>query len=153
MIVVNTFSFLFPLFPFALPGSSLSLWKVDECFDFIFGKSLSFLQEWSQIQSMGIIVILTCTFMFIPSSQAVDALKTCTCLLKECRYLSMLISNSYHNFSPHPLPCVSPSAHIWSVMNLAKDMLICAPFTTLRKFLFLVTNDFSFCKLQRYVLS
>ncbi|XP_038890493.1 violaxanthin de-epoxidase, chloroplastic [Benincasa hispida] len=74
--------------------TEISKSKVDECFDFIFGKSLSFLQEWSQIQTMGIVVILTCTFMFIPSSQAVDALKTCTCLLKECRLeLAKCISN------------------------------------------------------------
>ena len=35
---------------------------------------------------MKVVGLLACAFMVIPSANAVDALKTCACLLKECRY-------------------------------------------------------------------
>lgn len=34
--------------------------------------------------------LLACTLMVIPSADAVDAIKTCACLLKECRYLILI---------------------------------------------------------------
>ncbi|XP_022965689.1 violaxanthin de-epoxidase, chloroplastic [Cucurbita maxima] len=78
----------------ALCQRKISKPKVDECFDFIFGTLSSVLREWSQLRSMGVVIVLTCTLMFVPSSRAVDALKTCTCLLKECRLeLAKCISN------------------------------------------------------------
>ena len=41
-------------------------------------------KEWSQ--STKVAVLLIFALLIIPKADAVDALKTCTCLLKECRY-------------------------------------------------------------------
>lgn len=55
---------------------------------------LSFIKEWSQLHFMKVAGLLVCTLMVIPSANAVDALKTCTCLLKECRVeLAKCIAN------------------------------------------------------------
>ncbi|XP_015901670.3 violaxanthin de-epoxidase, chloroplastic [Ziziphus jujuba] len=43
------------------------------------------LKEWSQLHLVKVAGLLACTFLVIPSADAVDALKTCACLLKECR--------------------------------------------------------------------
>lgn len=43
------------------------------------------IKEWSQLHLIKVIGLLACAFMFIPSADAVDALKTCACLLKECK--------------------------------------------------------------------
>lgn len=43
------------------------------------------LKEKSHLQFLKVASILACVLLFIPSADAVDALKTCTCLLKECR--------------------------------------------------------------------
>lgn len=43
---------------------------------------------------MKFVGFLACAFMVIPSANAVDALKTCACLLKECRYDRILIGSS-----------------------------------------------------------
>uniref|UniRef100_A0A803PRT8 VDE lipocalin domain-containing protein n=1 Tax=Cannabis sativa TaxID=3483 RepID=A0A803PRT8_CANSA len=52
------------------------------------------LKGWSHLHLMKVIGLLACTFMLIPSANAVDALKTCTCLLKECRVeLAKCIAN------------------------------------------------------------
>lgn len=52
------------------------------------------LKEWSQLQLINVAGILACMFLVIPSAGAVDALKTCTCLLRECRLeLAECISN------------------------------------------------------------
>ncbi|XP_062084260.1 violaxanthin de-epoxidase, chloroplastic [Humulus lupulus] len=52
------------------------------------------LKEWSQLHLMKLIGLLACTFMLVPSANAVDALKTCSCLLKECRVeLAKCIAN------------------------------------------------------------
>ncbi|KAL5767994.1 hypothetical protein ACOSQ2_014777 [Xanthoceras sorbifolium] len=52
------------------------------------------LKEWSQLQLMKVAGVLACMFLVIPSAGAVDALKTCTCLLKECRLeLAKCIAN------------------------------------------------------------
>ncbi|KAF3452412.1 hypothetical protein FNV43_RR02845 [Rhamnella rubrinervis] len=42
-------------------------------------------KEWRQLHLMKIAGFLACTLLVIPSANAVDALKTCACLLKECR--------------------------------------------------------------------
>lgn len=42
---------------------------------------------------MKVVGLLACAFMVIPSADAVDALKTCACLLKECRYDLILIGS------------------------------------------------------------
>ncbi|CAA7405239.1 unnamed protein product [Spirodela intermedia] len=41
--------------------------------------------QWRQVQAVAIAGSLACIFMAVPSASAVDALKTCACLLKECR--------------------------------------------------------------------
>ena len=48
------------------------------------------LKEWRQLHLMKVIGLLACAFIIIPSANAVDALKTCACLLKECRYLTKI---------------------------------------------------------------
>ena len=45
---------------------------------------------------MKVVGVLACTMLLIPSANAVDALKTCTCLLKECRYSLHPGSNVFH---------------------------------------------------------
>ncbi|KAL1820991.1 violaxanthin de-epoxidase, chloroplastic [Daucus carota subsp. sativus] len=49
-------------------------------------------KQWSQFAAVAL--VLACTFVIIPNADAVDALKTCTCLLKECRVeLAKCIAN------------------------------------------------------------
>lgn len=43
------------------------------------------LKEWRHLHLIKAVGLLACVLMFIPSANAVDALKTCACLLKECR--------------------------------------------------------------------
>lgn len=55
---------------------------------------LSVLTQWSQSNLLKVAGLLACTFLVIPSAEAVDALKTCACLLKECRVeLAKCIAN------------------------------------------------------------
>ncbi|KAM7251698.1 hypothetical protein ACFE04_023581 [Oxalis oulophora] len=52
------------------------------------------LQDWKTLLSLKVATALACAFLVIPSANAVDALKTCTCLLKECRIeLAQCIAN------------------------------------------------------------
>lgn len=45
-------------------------------------------------QLIKVAVVMACTFLVIPAADAVDALKTCSCLLKECRVeLAKCIAN------------------------------------------------------------
>lgn len=37
-------------------------------------------------QFVKVAAVTACIFLVIPAADAVDALKTCSCLLKECRY-------------------------------------------------------------------
>ncbi|KAJ4762294.1 Violaxanthin de-epoxidase 1 [Rhynchospora pubera] len=51
-------------------------------------------KSWSRLQLVTITGIVACSFLVLPSAHAVDALKTCTCLLKECRIeLAKCIAN------------------------------------------------------------
>ncbi|XP_057961862.1 violaxanthin de-epoxidase, chloroplastic [Malania oleifera] len=51
-------------------------------------------KQWNRLQFTKVVGVLACTFLIIPSVNAVDALKTCTCLLKECRIeLAKCIAN------------------------------------------------------------
>ncbi|KAI3423368.1 VDE domain-containing protein [Psidium guajava] len=51
-------------------------------------------REWSQQHVTKLAALAACTFLIIPSAEAVDALKTCACLLKECRIeLAKCIAN------------------------------------------------------------
>ncbi|XP_050225339.1 violaxanthin de-epoxidase, chloroplastic [Mercurialis annua] len=69
-------------------GSSIT--KVKELFDFLMmGMSNS-----RQFQHLEVAALVACALIIIPSADAVDALKTCTCLLKECRLeLAKCIAN------------------------------------------------------------
>nr|XP_043609854.1 violaxanthin de-epoxidase, chloroplastic [Erigeron canadensis] len=61
-------------------------------FDVRRGATLIFQRQWRQFVQLAI--VLVCTFVVIPRVDAVDALKTCTCLLKECRIeLAKCIAN------------------------------------------------------------
>ncbi|KAL4587340.1 hypothetical protein LXL04_000209 [Taraxacum kok-saghyz] len=63
-----------------------------ENFDLKTGASLILEKQWRQFVQLAI--VLVCTFVVIPRVDAVDALKTCTCLLKECRIeLAKCIAN------------------------------------------------------------
>ncbi|KAK3142836.1 hypothetical protein QOZ80_4BG0352320 [Eleusine coracana subsp. coracana] len=54
----------------------------------------SSVEKWSKLQLVTMTGIVACAVLVIPSAGAVDALKTCTCLLKECRIeLAKCISN------------------------------------------------------------
>ncbi|KAL2345857.1 hypothetical protein Fmac_007142 [Flemingia macrophylla] len=48
-------------------------------------RMLDFLKDWSNLRITAVAGILISVLMIIPSADAVDALKTCACLLKDCR--------------------------------------------------------------------
>ncbi|PIA35980.1 hypothetical protein AQUCO_03400106v1 [Aquilegia coerulea] len=51
-------------------------------------------KHWRQMQVMAVSGVLACTFLVMPPAYAVDTLKTCSCLLKECRVeLAKCIAN------------------------------------------------------------
>ncbi|XP_077250292.1 violaxanthin de-epoxidase, chloroplastic-like [Tasmannia lanceolata] len=55
---------------------------------------LKLIKQLRQVQVIVVAGLLACAFLAIPSAEAVDALKTCTCLLKECRLeLAKCIAN------------------------------------------------------------
>ncbi|KAK9140906.1 hypothetical protein Scep_010587 [Stephania cephalantha] len=55
---------------------------------------LHLLKQWRHMRGIAVAGVLSGLFLFIPSADAVDALKTCTCLLKECRIeLAKCIAN------------------------------------------------------------
>ncbi|KAM5561810.1 hypothetical protein ABKV19_022415 [Rosa sericea] len=71
-----------------------SYFKTKQVINVILEEILSFIKESSQFHFMKVAGLLVCTLMVIPSANAVDALKTCSCLLKECRVeLAKCISN------------------------------------------------------------
>ncbi|XP_074563670.1 violaxanthin de-epoxidase, chloroplastic [Curcuma longa] len=52
------------------------------------------INQWHRLDLMIISVFLSCTVLFVPSVDAADSLKTCSCLLKECRVeLARCIAN------------------------------------------------------------
>ncbi|XP_019418765.1 PREDICTED: violaxanthin de-epoxidase, chloroplastic [Lupinus angustifolius] len=76
-------------------NSSISLGtsptKIPRIFEFVVDRMVVALKDWSYVKVAG---ILACILMLVPSANAVDALKTCTCLLKECRIeLAKCLSN------------------------------------------------------------
>lgn len=61
------------------------IFQVKQVIEFV-GKEVSnIFERWKQSHFMVLVGLLACTFVVIPSAGAVDALKTCACLLKECR--------------------------------------------------------------------
>ncbi|XP_030949707.1 violaxanthin de-epoxidase, chloroplastic-like isoform X3 [Quercus lobata] len=75
-----------------------------ETFDFLVDKVRIVLKEWRHLHFMKVVGLLACAFMVIPSANAVDALKTCTCLLKECRMQLTLMQRITlpFSFNTHP---------------------------------------------------
>ncbi|KAK6243424.1 hypothetical protein QUC31_009833 [Theobroma cacao] len=68
--------------------------KAEEAFAFLVPTISNVLKEWSQSKIVKVVGLLACAYLVIPSASAVDALKTCTCLLKECRIeLAKCIAN------------------------------------------------------------
>ncbi|WVZ85255.1 hypothetical protein U9M48_032202 [Paspalum notatum var. saurae] len=52
------------------------------------------IRKWSKLQLVAMTGVVACVVLIVPSADAVDALKTCTCLLKECRIeLAKCIAN------------------------------------------------------------
>jgi len=47
------------------------------------------LKDWRNSRIIEVAAILVSILMIVPSADAVDALKTCACLLKECRYAAI----------------------------------------------------------------
>lgn len=89
MIIANVLSFPFFFFCFISLSPFFSFfpfYKAKPIFDFLVEKVLIVLKEWKQLHIMTVAGLLACAFMVVPSADAVDALKTCACLLKECRY-------------------------------------------------------------------
>ncbi|MBA0716243.1 hypothetical protein Golax_015088 [Gossypium laxum] len=62
--------------------------KAEEVFSFPMPIISNLLEQWSQSQTVKLVGLLACAYLVIPSAAAVDALKTCTCLLKECSFIS-----------------------------------------------------------------
>lgn len=56
-----------------------------EAVDFSSG-AVTVAKKWRQVQLAAVAGLLACSFWAVPSADAVDALKTCTCLLRECRF-------------------------------------------------------------------
>ncbi|KAK9069290.1 hypothetical protein SSX86_013406 [Deinandra increscens subsp. villosa] len=74
------------------PMWSVNAFEEIERFDIRRGVTLILQKRWRQFIQLAI--VLVCTFVVIPNVDAVDALKTCTCLLKECRIeLAKCIAN------------------------------------------------------------
>ncbi|XVE90081.1 hypothetical protein DITRI_Ditri20bG0048500 [Diplodiscus trichospermus] len=68
--------------------------KAEEVFAFLMPTISNILEQWSQSQIVKVVGLLACAYLVVPSAGAVDALKTCACLLKECRIeLAKCISN------------------------------------------------------------
>ncbi|KAJ6877266.1 violaxanthin de-epoxidase [Populus alba x Populus x berolinensis] len=75
-------------------SSSRSMPKAIERLNFVVLSVTNALKERNNLECLKLAGILLCALLVIPSADAVDALKTCTCLLKECRLeLAKCIAN------------------------------------------------------------
>ncbi|KAK9292128.1 hypothetical protein L1049_020086 [Liquidambar formosana] len=75
-------------------STKASISEEKEVFEFPMATVLNALKQWSQLHFMKVAGVLAWAFLVIPSADAVDALKTCSCLLKECRVeLAKCIAN------------------------------------------------------------
>ncbi|CAD5178864.1 violaxanthin de-epoxidase, chloroplastic-like [Musa acuminata AAA Group] len=74
--------------------SSLCTYKVEEETESSTLLLSTIVNKWNQLYVTTITGLLACTLLFVPSAEAVDSLKTCSCLLKECRVeLAKCIAN------------------------------------------------------------
>ncbi|GMI65117.1 hypothetical protein HRI_000181000 [Hibiscus trionum] len=79
---------------FSSSSSNGRMPKEEEVFSFSMPTISNLLEQWSQTQIVKMVGLLACAYLVIPSAGAVDALKTCSCLLKECRVeLAKCIAN------------------------------------------------------------
>ncbi|KAI3862384.1 hypothetical protein MKX03_014402 [Papaver bracteatum] len=70
------------------------------------GSMLSHITKYlKQTQVMVVAGVLACIFLLVPSAGAVDALKTCGCLLKECRHLNNVACLQTCNNRPDETEC------------------------------------------------
>lgn len=68
--------------------------EAKETSEFLVPTITNILKEWSQSHLIKVVTVLACASLVVPSASAVDALKTCACLLKECRIeLAKCIAN------------------------------------------------------------
>ncbi|XVF06510.1 hypothetical protein REPUB_Repub06bG0054500 [Reevesia pubescens] len=68
--------------------------KAEEAFALLVPTISNLLEQWSHSQIVKVVGLLASAYLVIPSAGAVDSLKTCTCLLKECRIeLAKCIAN------------------------------------------------------------
>ncbi|KDP20287.1 hypothetical protein JCGZ_06873 [Jatropha curcas] len=75
-------------------STAASINKAKEVLNFLMLSVSNNLKEKGQLQFLKVAGILACALLVIPSADAVDALKTCACLLKECRLeLAKCIAN------------------------------------------------------------
>ncbi|EYU39513.1 hypothetical protein ABFS82_06G198700 [Erythranthe guttata] len=73
-------------------GLNTIIAEVKKKLDFQEVPSFDSWKKWSYVN--GAAILLALALMFVPTADAVDALKTCTCLLKECRLeLAKCIAN------------------------------------------------------------
>ncbi|CAL9763750.1 unnamed protein product [Musa acuminata subsp. burmannicoides] len=74
--------------------SSLCTYKVEEETESSTLLLSTIVNKWNQLYVTTITGLLACTLLFVSSAEAVDSLKTCSCLLKECRVeLAKCIAN------------------------------------------------------------
>ncbi|KAL6132451.1 hypothetical protein ACLB2K_064694 [Fragaria x ananassa] len=79
---------------FSKRGTRSSEIETKQVINVILEELSSLFREWSQLHFLKVAGLLVCALMVIPSANAVDALKTCSCLLKECRVeLAKCIAN------------------------------------------------------------
>ncbi|KAL0302969.1 UNVERIFIED_CONTAM: Violaxanthin de-epoxidase, chloroplastic [Sesamum radiatum] len=86
------------LFSIAVDKTPASRWintiiaEAKKRLDFREVVNLVFWKKWSYVNAA--VILVTLTLMIVPTADAVDALKTCACLLKECRLeLAKCIAN------------------------------------------------------------
>ncbi|RDX69459.1 Violaxanthin de-epoxidase, chloroplastic, partial [Mucuna pruriens] len=65
--------------------SSPTAANIPRTFKYAADQMLVVLKDWINLRSMAVAGILVSILMITPSADAVDALKTCACLLKDCR--------------------------------------------------------------------
>ncbi|CAK7341315.1 unnamed protein product [Dovyalis caffra] len=90
----NQFSGWIKKFSSLFSSNNRSTPKVIEGLNFVVLSLTNALKERGNLECLKLAGILACALLVIPSADAVDALKTCTCLLKECRLeLAKCIAN------------------------------------------------------------
>uniref|UniRef100_A0A6M2F9Q1 VDE lipocalin domain-containing protein n=1 Tax=Populus davidiana TaxID=266767 RepID=A0A6M2F9Q1_9ROSI len=117
-------------------SSSRSMPKAIERLNFVVLSVTNALKERNNLECLKLAGILLCALLVIPSADAVDALKTCTCLLKECRLeLAKCIANpscaanvaclQTCNNRPDETECQASSVHSLNMLTDTTAERIC----------------------------